>query len=92
MDSTSKHIVTRHSSRKIKNLKNIMLAKPLKIRQLTELSGVKRSVYEGAVAGNPIRYENAVAICKGLQIPYEEYFEEIKVEKFMQKNLSKSIE
>lgn len=81
MDSISKHIVTRHSARMIKNLKNVMLSKLLKIRQLTELSGVKRSVYESALAGNPIRYENAVAMCKALQIPYGEYFEDIKVEK-----------
>ena len=78
MDSISKHIVTRHSARMIKSLKNVMLSKLLKIRQLTELSGVKRSVYESALAGNPIRYENAVAMCKGLQIPYEETLKILK--------------
>ena len=81
MDNLSKHIIVRHSSRMIKSIKNVMLSKLMKIRELTELSGVKRSVYEGALAGNSIRYENASAICKALNIPYNEYFEDIKVEK-----------
>lgn len=81
MDSISKHIVVRHSAKMIRSIKIVMLSKLMKIKELTELSGVKRSVYESAMAGNPIRFENAEAICKALKIPYKEYFEDIKVER-----------
>lgn len=81
MDHISKHKVTSHSSKMIKSLKELLLSRIMKISTLVELSGVKKCVYESALSGNPIRYENAIAICKGLDVPYNEYFEDIKTEK-----------
>lgn len=81
IDHTYKHKITTHSSKMIKSLKDVMLSRIMKVRELEALSGVKKCTYESAISGNPIRYENAIAICKGLNIPYEEYFEDIKTEK-----------
>ena len=81
MDHISKHKVTTHSSKMIKNLKEVLLSKIMKVRELEELSGVKKCTYESVISGNPIRYENAVAICKALDVPYNEYFEDIITEK-----------
>lgn len=81
MDHISKHKVISHSSKMIKSLKELLLSRIMKVRELESLSGIKKCTYESAISGNPIRYENAIAMCNALGVPYSEYFEDIKTEK-----------
>lgn len=81
MDYISKHKVISHSSKMIKSLKELLLSRIMKVRELEALSGIKKCTYESAISGNPIRYENAIAMCNALGVPYSEYFEDIKTEK-----------
>ena len=81
MDHISKHKVISHSSKMIKSLKELLLSRIMKVATLVELSGVHKCTYESAISGNPIRYENAIAMCNALGVPYNEYFEDIKTEK-----------
>lgn len=81
MDHISKHKVISHSSKMIKSLKELLLSRIMKVRELESLSGIKKCTYESAISGNPIRYENAIAMCNALGVPYNEYFEDIKTEK-----------
>ena len=81
IDYISKHKITTHNSKMTKSLKDVLLSRIMKVRELEALSGIKKCTYESAISGNPIRYENAVAICNGLNITYKEYFEDIKTEK-----------
>ena len=81
MDHISKHKVISHSSKMVKSLKELLLSRIMKVATLVELSGVHKCTYESAISGNPIRYENAIAMCNALGVPYSEYFEDIKTEK-----------
>ena len=81
MDHISKHKVISHSSKMIKSLKELLLSRIMKVATLVEISGVHKCTYESAISGNPIRYENAIAMCNALGVPYSEYFEDIKTEK-----------
>ena len=81
MDHISKHKVISHSSKMIKSLKELLLSRIMKVATLVEISGVHKCTYESAISGNPIRYENAIAMYNALGVPYSEYFEDIKTEK-----------
>lgn len=81
IDHTSKHKITTHSSKMSKSLKDVLLSRIMKVRELEALSGIKKCTYESAISGNPIRHQNTVAICKALSVPYNEYFEDIITEK-----------
>lgn len=81
MDTLFKHKIKRHSSLLVGDLKSVLLSRLLTLEKVKELTGIKRGTVERALAGYPIRYDNAKSICDGLKLPYSKYFQDIISEK-----------
>ena len=77
IDSLTNHKVERKSAKLIGDLKLLLTAKILTIKELEQMSGVKKSAYECAIRGSNIGYEKAEAICKALKVNFNDYFEPV---------------
>jgi integrase len=77
IDSLTNHKVERKRAKLVGDLRLLMTSKILTLKDLEQMSGVKKCVYERAVHGDNIGYENAEAICKALKINFGDYFEPV---------------
>jgi len=89
VDSLFKHKIVRHSSILTGDLKSILLNRVLTLEKVKDLAGVKRGTVERMLGGYAVRYENALKICKGLKLSYNQYFKDVYTEKNYEKETIK---
>lgn len=77
IDNLTNHKVEKKSAKLIGDIRTYLISRAIQVKEIYELTGIKRCVYESALAGYNIRYNNAKKICEGLKIKFTDYFEEI---------------